>query len=125
VRKYTPKLSAETILDIRRMRSEGMLLKQIADRFDISKTAVHNALDEKFSEAREEAIADIEKRLNANSMKRGDGSSRRPHHLEKYHQARRGFHLPDHLENQYFDLLKTGIPTVEAARRLGISCGSS
>ncbi|CCF19102.1 protein of unknown function [Pseudorhizobium banfieldiae] len=42
-------------------------------------------------------------------------------HLPSYKAARRGFHVPAHLEPQYFELLKSGVPIAEACRRLGIN----
>lgn len=41
-------------------------------------------------------------------------------HIERYRSARRGFHVPAHLEDSYYELLKTGVPIAEACRRLGI-----
>lgn len=41
-------------------------------------------------------------------------------HVQKYKLARRGFHVPAHLEGQYYELLKTGAPIAEVCRRLGI-----
>lgn len=41
-------------------------------------------------------------------------------HIESYNRARRGFHVPHHLQSQYFDLLKAGVPIAEACRRLDI-----
>lgn len=42
-------------------------------------------------------------------------------HLEPYRRARRGFHVPAHLENEYFELLKAGVSIAEACRRLKIN----
>ena len=44
----------------------------------------------------------------------------KPDHIADYKKARRGFVVPEHLEHQYYELLKTGVPIVEARRRLGI-----
>lgn len=43
-----------------------------------------------------------------------------PDHLRQYHRKKRGFDLPAHLEDRYFDLLRQGLPISEACRRLGI-----
>ncbi|MCO5730135.1 hypothetical protein NFC69_01060 [Rhizobium sp. SSA_523] len=42
-------------------------------------------------------------------------------HVEGYKLARRGFYVPAHLESQYFELLKAGVPIAEACRRLKIT----
>lgn len=55
--------------------------------------------------------------------RREDGGNRRPHHLENYHRARRGFHVPAHKQDRYFALLTAGVPIAEAARQLGLSGG--
>lgn len=41
-------------------------------------------------------------------------------HVRPYKRARRGFEVPEHLEDRYFDLLKTGLPIAEVCRLLGI-----
>lgn len=48
-------------------------------------------------------------------------SAARPNHIADYKRARRGFHVPAHLEAEYYELLKTGVPIAEACRRLGIA----
>jgi hypothetical protein len=44
-----------------------------------------------------------------------------PSHIINYKRARRGFHVPGHLENQYFDLIRSGVSIAEACRRLEIN----
>jgi DNA-binding MarR family transcriptional regulator len=41
-------------------------------------------------------------------------------HIERCRDARRGFRVPPHLEAEYFELLKKGLPITEACRQLGI-----
>lgn len=45
----------------------------------------------------------------------------RPNHVAQYKAARRGFVVPEELERDYYELLKTGVPIAEACRRLGIA----
>lgn len=42
-------------------------------------------------------------------------------HLAEYKNARRGFVVPQHLELEYYALLKTGLPIAEVCQRLGIT----
>lgn len=44
-----------------------------------------------------------------------------PDHLMKFKRARRGFHVPSHLEPAYYDLLKQGLSIDEVRKRLGIT----
>ena len=41
-------------------------------------------------------------------------------HVRDYKRARRGFEVPESLEDRYFELLKAGVPIAEACRQLGI-----
>lgn len=43
-----------------------------------------------------------------------------PLHIQNYRAARRGFSVPPHLENQYIELLRTGLSIDEVCRRLKI-----
>ena len=48
------------------------------------------------------------------------GERGKPAHIADYKKARRGFVVPEHLEREYFELLKTGMPIAAACERLGI-----
>jgi IS30 family transposase len=65
----------------------------------------------------------VTRRINATRMRANTGqvvAAPIGSHLTRYKEARRGFSVPKHLELDYYELLKTGLPIVEARRRLGI-----
>lgn len=45
---------------------------------------------------------------------------RSPQHIMNYRDARRGFHVPPHLENSYIQLIVGGMSIADARRKLGI-----
>jgi hypothetical protein len=54
-------------------------------------------------------------------VNREGGAYAPPPHLAAHMRAKRGFHVPAHLESKYFELIKSGVPIADACRRLNIS----
>lgn len=46
--------------------------------------------------------------------------STQPQHIIDFKRKRRGFHVPEHKELEYYDLLKKGVSIDEACKRLKI-----
>lgn len=64
--------------------------------------------------SREKCKAELEARDARVSRGRED-------HIARYKNARRGIVVPPHLEGDYYELLKSGVPIAEAYRRLGMA----
>ena len=108
---------SEDIQTLMRLRREGRTFVEIGKALDKSA----NAVGSKYS------------RLTGSSH----GYQRKPPpdpeqpprplgvHLISYNLARRGFHVPEEQEGQYFDLLREGVPIAEAVRRLGLASHSN
>lgn len=64
------------------------------------------------------------RRINRLSLDQRAGSKATATHLDAYLSARRGFHVPRHLEAKYHELIRTGLPIAEICKRLGIENSS-
>lgn len=113
VRGQCLKLSEYDVRTIRRLRAQGASTVDLGRRFNVH----HNTISDVCLGITGGPLEQDETREN--------GCSRRPLHLESFYRARRGFHVPDHLNDEYFRLLKAGVPIAETARRLGLSGSGS
>ncbi|WP_136659055.1 hypothetical protein [Nitratireductor sp. XY-223] len=85
----------------------------IADRFDIDETYIRK-LASRYR---------IRKGAFAQPAELRTPAARKPKcggHLAAFNRARRGFHVPGHLEQPYTDLLVRGLSRMQAARKLGL-----
>ncbi len=113
----------EQLLDL---ADQGMSYSDIASLFGVSVSAIRSNV----TRFRDEGVAGPRSRLSKQQrnppMAMPDPVPERVapgDHLENYHRARRGFHVPAHKQDQYFALLKSGVPIAVAAAELGLSAG--
>lgn len=91
--------------EIRRMHAARLSTRAMARHLGLYKTQVIRRI----------------KKLGLDEERAEPKVNQRPDHIADYKRARRGFDVPAHLENQYFELIKSGLPIAEACRRLGIN----
>ncbi|WP_419906469.1 hypothetical protein [Hoeflea sp.] len=104
------------------MRQKEALLKryaageptsEIADHYDVDETYIRK-LASRYRVRKGTVACPARKQISSTSGPPGDS------HLTAFKYARRGFHVPDHLEQQYTDLLVRGLSCRQAAWKLGL-----
>ncbi|THK33991.1 hypothetical protein EHS39_32970 [Ensifer sp. MPMI2T] len=111
---------------LRELHAQGLTGRKIGDQLGVSNVSVarrikvlglepHIRLPPPVSKvAPVKGVEDAEPREAAPAAMKGGA------HVRPYKRARRGFEVPAHLEDRYFELLKGGVPIAEACRQLGI-----
>jgi len=93
---------------INRLKDEGMEIKHLAEMYNTTPKLLRDNIS-RWKRYEEKPKPDQKAVASALGV-----------HLVDYHRARRGFHVPAHLNDEYTDLLKTGVSIVEAGRQLGL-----
>lgn len=119
----------EHIATLKRSLSKGMSTTQIAEVFGCSSTAVQNKM-KSMGLVSKSKLGNRTKRLPYDRLVEKREEKPKPHsnrvindppHVQAYKAARRGVVIPPHLEAEYYELLKQGVPIAEAKARLGVT----
>lgn len=115
---------------LRKSHKDGMSAREIAEVIGCSQTTVSSKMRSLGLKAKPAGKPVRPTRLPYERLveKRADKPAPQtpktindPPHVQAYKAARRGVVIPPHLEAEYYELLKQGVPIAEAKARLGVT----